>query len=216
MLVEVSMRRWMFPAFGWLVGALWCASASAAQMQGVFARDDDVFTTVIHVETLSRLSAETFSYAGGRAASGSDVQGGGFIPVLSLFSSTGDVLQMAEGGSFACGSGRREDATSGFCWDAHFSTQIGPGDYTLVLTQDGNLPAGALLGDGFTQQGQAGYTGELYAGDAALRFVSPDGFPRSGHWFVQVLTTSVSSVPESSTLAMLVCGLLSLCLVRRR
>ena len=186
------------------------AQSFAKQSQGVFLADDDIYMDSFRLDAASVLDMTTLSYAGGVADNGQVVNDGGFIPVLSLFSLNGDVLQIAQGGNAICGAGKNPDALSGFCWDASVSTQLAAGDYFFVLSQDGNLPSGAQYADGFTAAGQNAYTGETYAGNPDLRFVSPDGSVRTGAWFLQYSVSAVSSVPEASTGLMLLCGLLAL------
>ncbi|MFY9459713.1 MAG: DVUA0089 family protein [Aquabacterium commune] len=186
------------------------AQSFAKQLQGVFLADDDTYIESFRLGSTSVFDITTLSYAGGVADDGQVVNGGGFIPVLSLFSLNGDVLQIAQGGNAICGAGSHPDALSGFCWDASFSTQLAAGDYFFVLSQDGNVPGGAQYADGFTATGQNAYTGETYAGNPDSRFVSPDGSARSGAWFLQYSVSAVSSVPEASTAALLLCGLLAL------
>lgn len=186
------------------------AQSFTRQSQGVFLADDDTYLDSFRLDAASVLDITTLSYAGGVAYNGLAINGGGFIPVLSLFSLNGDVLQIAQGGNAICGAGKNPDALSGFCWDVSLSTQLAAGDYFFVLSQDGNIPGGAQYADGFTAAGQNAYTGETYAGNPDLSFVSPDGSARTGYWFLQYSVSAVSSVPEASTAIMLLCGLLSL------
>jgi hypothetical protein len=100
-----------------------------------------------------------------------------------------------------------------FCWDAALDLPLGPGQYTLVLTQDGNDPLGTAVTDGFSQDGRPDYTGVDHLGQPGLRFIQVDGQARDGHW---ALDLTVSAVPEMGSAALLGAGLLLLTLASRR
>ncbi len=207
-MTRTTMTDWM--AAGALAAVLALGSraeAAPVNYQGSFTQDDQQFVLNIHLDALSTLSAKTLSWAQG-----------GFAPVLSLFGA-GGLLQQAVGSSNTCGGGSgAADPATGFCWDALFSGQFAAGDYTLVLTQDGNLPLGGSLADGFQQDGQPHYTGAWYLGDDSRSFINVDGSQRSGLWSLLLDREAVDThnVPEPAGLALSGLALLAACGASRR
>lgn len=171
------------------------ALAAPTNYNGTFTRDDDLFTLDFTLAGTSQLRGVTTSFAQG-----------GFAPVLSVFGA-GGLLVQAVGSTRSCGPGSgAADPATGFCWDALFDTVLTGGDYTLVLSQDGNLALGATLADGFTYDGQADYTGVNFLGQPGARFINADGSQRTGQWSLD-LAIEPNRVPEPATLALLVAAL---------
>lgn len=195
-------------AAAWLAAALVAGSAHAGtvSLQGHFDADDDRAVFDFDLARADHLVARTLSYAGGVDASGSPVAAGGFAPALSLFQSGFGLLGMAAGSVTAC------PGAASFCWDAALDLDLGPGRYTLVLTQDGNLPLGDSPTAGFSQDGRPDFTGLDYLGLPGLRFIQVDGSARDGHWALELSNTPL---PEPSTPALLAIALLA-GLTRRR
>lgn len=195
-------------ALAFAAGAALLAPAAQAALttyQGQLASDDDVFVLAFQLERDSTVAARTLSWATG-----------GFAGVLSLFG-PGGLLQQAVGSSNTCGAGSGSaDPATGFCWDAHFIMQLGAGDYTLVLSQDGNLPLGGTLADGYGMSGQPHYTGAWYLGDDARSFINVDGSQRSSHWAFTLEGQAVPvPVPEPAAWSLVAAALLALGATRR-
>lgn len=193
-----------------LVGALVAAPGARAgtvSYSGSFSDDDERYSLGLSFAVAQTLSARTFSYGGGVNGGAVAIVAGGFAPVLSLFDAAGLLLQVASGSAAVCGSGvGAVDPLSGFCWDVGFSAALLAGDYTLVLTQDANLPFGPTLADGFSMTGSPDYTGLAYLGLPGLRFINVDGTQRDGHWALDVNATAI---PVPSSVALLAAGLLA-------
>ncbi len=182
--------------------------AQAAVTTGTFSDDDERLNWNVH------LIDSTFLYAGT-----SGWAGGGFAPVLSLFDGAGLLLALDVGSAHTCvdpGAGP-PDAATGFCWDARLNIALNAGDYTVVLSQDANLPLGPTLSDGFAQTGRPDYTGVDYLGQPGLRFINVDGRPRSGAYVLEVAVENGNVVPEPAAPALvaLALGLSALVQVRR-
>ena len=187
------------------------SSAGTLPLQGVFADDDETFSIGFTLAAADTVTATSLGFAGGTRVNGASVAAGGFATVLSLFDADGLLLQMSVGSANACASAPA-DPTTGFRWDACFSTTLGAGAYTLVLSQDGNQPTGPTLADGFDKTGQPDYSGWGYLGSSA-RFINADGSARDGRW---ALDLTAKAVPEPSTGTMLAAGLALLVLAHRR
>lgn len=177
------------------------ASAALTNYHGAFGTDDEQYVLNFHLDKDSTIGARSLSFATG-----------GFATVFSLFGPTG-LTQLAVGSANTCGGNSgAKDAATGFCWDAYFSAQLAAGDYTLVLTQDGNLPIGGTLADGFSMTGQPHYTGAWYLGDASRSFINVDGSQRSANWSFDF---STQTVPEPGTWALMALAMLALTATRR-
>lgn len=130
-----------------LFGLIWLAFSAAAvagtaDYSGRLTDDDERFALDFSLAASGPVQVDTRSFAAG-----------GFAPVLSLFDDAGQLLQLDVGSSHVCAG------AGSFCWDAQLSLNLAAGAYRLVLTQDGNLPLGPGLADGFSMTGQPDYTG---------------------------------------------------------
>ena len=217
--MRIDSRSWSWVLAVVLAASTLSAHAAALFFNGSFVDDDLQFSASLTLSAADTLAVRSFSYAGGSSASGVAVAGGGFAPVFSLFDGAGLLLQRDAGsGHSTAACIGNVDAASGFCWDAGFTAALVAGNYTLVLTQDGNGPNGSTLADGFSQTGTADYTGQDYLGIPGRRFVNVDSGQRDGHWAFEAASAVLTPVSEPPTLALMLSGIaiIGLGLGRRR
>jgi hypothetical protein len=166
------------------------ASAAPLTFNGTFDADDARFVYNFHLDTTATMLARTTSWADG-----------GFAPVLTLFGGAGGVA-------------------TGACWDAVLGADLGPGDYSLVLTQDGNMAIGDTLAAGFQQDGWSNYTSAFALGIAdGPMCMNADASQRSCGWALTVdglAEQPTGEAPEPGSLALAGIALLALGAVRRR
>lgn len=168
------------------------ASATTINFSGNLAHDNEKIVFQYSVQNQGPVSVATTSFALG-----------GFIPVLSLFDSSGNFLFLDSGYA------NNTDASLNWVSDAAV-------DYTVVLTEYDNFPNGLLLSDGFTEQENGDFTTALSGFPGPFR--DPLGDLLTGDWAVTFSSadpTLVASVPEPGA-AVLAGGGLFLLLLRKR
>lgn len=175
------------------------AMAASFTATGSLAADNDVYSHTFDVTTSQDFTFYTTSYGGGMNADGTHTNAGGFVPVLTLFSSTtGNVLGFG-GGDGMCSGSSVADAGTGLCEDAYFTQMLDPGSYTLDLTEFPNVAIGNLS-DGFLAGSDASFTG-TNCGSGGM-FLQADVAPcveRTSNYAVNITSASASPVPEPPT-----------------
>lgn len=198
-----------------------CA-ANTLSYTGSLNTDDDTYSATFTIAVDSVFTARSFSFAGGTNAQGQVFGPGGFAPVLSLFQGPSDELVRSAVAN-AGGHGGHFDATTGLPWDAYMNLSLTAGEYTIVLSQDGNFANGPFLSDGFLMAGQTDYTGQAWGSPGSMFVLTNsgtefDGRSRTNHWAFDITAQGLQAqaVPEPDGLALMLAGLASLGLVHRR
>jgi len=192
------------------------SAATDISLQGTFLADDSLRSFWVKITTPSTVTMKTLSYAGGENSMGETVAGGGFAPVLTLFSGLNhpDGIMMVTNDEGGCGAVGMDAATLR-CSDSFLLVNLQPGFYTLVLSQTGNTANGPF-GAGFTRAGQINYTGLEFVGIPDMFW---DGTPskRTDFWAVDILNAdSAGEIPEPATFLILGTGLIALRYLARR
>ena len=174
------------------------ADAAPITFTGTFTADNSLFNYSFTNPSTQTYNFFTTSYGGGVNANGTTSSAGGFVPVLTLFSSTGSVLGFG-GGDATCHGSAAADPTTHLCEDANFSLALAPGTYQLYLSEFPNVPVGNLS-DGFLAGSDANFTG-TNCGQPGGMFLQADLAPcvqRTANYSVNI-ASSVSAVPEPPT-----------------
>ncbi|CAM3882497.1 DVUA0089 family protein [Roseateles saccharophilus] len=172
---------------------------------GTLTGADDSLTgqIVLSLSGASTVTLQTWGFGGGTNAAGVNIQAGGFAPFVGVFSGTGDSAQIVDGSSdilsnyggySGCPPG--SEATIGaasVCGDLHMSFDLGPGVYTVLLTNGTYLPnavfGGGQLGDGFTD----------LSGGVFQTCVGLDCLDGSAKWALDIGVTGVTALAEPAT-----------------
>ncbi|MGB7413293.1 MAG: DVUA0089 family protein, partial [Thermosynechococcaceae cyanobacterium] len=110
------------------------SSAASLSFSGRFTADDDVSLFNFDIANQSRVTLQSFSYGGGTLDDGTAVAAGGFDPVLTLFSSNGNFLDLNDDSGFG-----QPDPVTGAAYDSGLSSILDPGRYTVAITQFANI-----------------------------------------------------------------------------
>ena len=192
------------------------ASASSFSYTGSFATDDQIQEFLFSLSATSTVTTVTYSYAGGTNQAAASVSQGGFDPWLAIFDSSG-VLQASDDNG-TCGQVGTDSVTFA-CFDSFISTSLPAGDYTLVLSQSDNSPAGGNLSDGYTRTGQTDFTSSFGCSNGEFCDVNFDN--RTPNWAVDIDNVASSSLPgggapEPATFLLLGGGFAGILVLRRR
>lgn len=177
--------------------ALTAKAQTSTTINGTFSTDNQIFTYTFSNTSAQDFTFFTTSYGGGMNSNGSFTSAGGFVPVLTLFSSSSGNALAFGGGDGMCHGTANADPTTGLCEDAYLTLLLGAGSYTLDLTEFPNVALGGL-NDGFLAGSDPNFTGTTCNGSSS-QFLQVDVAPcvqRNDNFSLNV---STSPVPEPST-----------------
>ena len=187
---------------GMCIGAMLItpAMADSFSFTGSFSQDDNVRLFQFNAGASSTVTLLTFSYGGGVNANGVTIPRGGFEPILSLFSSSGMLLDQS-GPNGNCPAAQTADSVTGICGDAYLNeSSLSAGKYTVALTEFFNVPNGPNLSNGFLEAGHGNFTGSELCSAPGGSFLDETCNQRTGNFAFDVTgVTSASAVPEPAT-----------------
>ena len=197
---------------------------------GTFNQDDNVQLFNFTADGASIAYIVSYGYGGGTQANGAVHSQGGFDTILTLFDSTGALVDSNDDGDSQCfidaaaiaGSGGNADSNTGMTYDTCFSAMLAAGDYTVAVTQFDSFAVGPNLSDGFDQDGNGNFTAinaECTQGSFCDVSETPTFTNRTNFWAYDILNVGAAdqvSVPEPAALGLFGLGLAGLGLAARR
>lgn len=178
------------------------ANASSTTYSGTFAADNSVFQLPFTVTGTENYTFTTTSYASG-----------GFVPVLTLFSSTGTPIGF-DGADGMCNGSETPNSSTGICDDAFLEETLTSGTYTLDLTEFPNVAIGDLS-DGFLFASDPTATGDV-CGVSGGMFLEADLATCVQRTDAYSLTVTATPTPEPPTFLLFLPVAAVLALVSRR
>ncbi|MEO8248105.1 MAG: DVUA0089 family protein [Burkholderiales bacterium] len=208
------MKKSLLRSAAVLAGALALTVAPVAHaalnfsFNGTFNQDDNVRLINFTADGSSNVYLVSYGYAGGTQADGTTFSRGGFDTILSLFNSTGSLINSNDDGSSSCFSGAAgvapgtvnglADPNTGVVYDTCFSSVLAAGTYTVAVTEYASFANGPNLSNGFSKDG----TGNFTAGNSACTqgsFCDVTGTPvfanRTNVWAYDVLNVAAAAGP---------------------
>jgi len=123
---------------------------------GNLSADDDVQSTPFTLTQAQSLIFYTTSYAGGTNADGTVTPAGGFDPILTLFDSSGNTIAYNDDDTTGFVG---TDPATGLAADSYFSETLGPGTYTLSISEYDNFAS--TDSSDWTEAGNPTFTSEF-------------------------------------------------------
>lgn len=186
------------------IGMYAARSAEAVDFSfiGNFSTDDEVQLFDFTADGTSNVTLRSYSYAGGINAEGVLIEPGGFDPILALFDDAGTLIHFQDDAAHD-GFVVPSDPVTGSAYDVLFESILGPGNYTVAISQYYNFPIGPNLSNGFTEEGSGNFTSERFCGVPGGSFLDVNCNQRTNAWAfdiagVEQASPNYSRIPEPS------------------
>jgi uncharacterized protein (TIGR03382 family) len=167
-------------------------TAAVFSFSGTFARDNEVQLFSFDIAAASTVILQTYGYGGGTNGNGQIISAGGFESVLGVYDAAGT----AASGPIQPGPFAGCTADNLFCLDAFGQLSLGPGSYTVSLTQSPNDPLGDLSAGFF-------FVNAVPDPNFNSGFVGVFGRQRNGNWALDISgvdsATAQTATPEPAT-----------------
>jgi hypothetical protein len=189
------------------------ALAGPVLFQGSFSADNQVALFTFTANSPELITFQTYSYAGG-TVNATTFPAGGFAPTAFIFDGLGTVLTLTNG---TCGQVGTDPNTLN-CDDIYYQNTLGPGTFTLALAVYDNVPAGNFVADGFTQDGNPGFTCQETFTSGSFCDVTAIGLTRTGDYAISfdgADSVSQVGIPEPGSMGLLLAGGALTALLRR-
>ncbi len=199
---------------------------------GTLANSEDSFITTFTLTSTDDVTVQTWEFGGGTNGAGTKIAAGGFDPLIALFSGTGmgasmltdgvgnpfgtsDVLNNY--GAFAgCPPAGVVNIGSPTCGDITMTLALGPGTYTLLLSDADYIP-NAIFDNGTLGEGFTDFTGGAFQTcntDSSGALVCADD---AANWAFDLTEKSkIVTTPEPSSVASITLAMAALALFRKR
>ena len=190
------------------------SQSASFSFTGTFQQDATVRLFGFTLAAPGTATLETWSYGGGKDAAGATIPAGGFSTVLSVFTSSGSLINYQVNGG--CPP-QNIDSSTGLCGDTVLTEPgLAAGSYIVAVTEDFNIPNGITLSAGFFEDGQGNFSGPAFCG-------SPGSFKdfncnqRTANFELDILgVTAAAPLPEPASVMLFGAGTLALATYLRR
>jgi hypothetical protein len=202
---------------------------------GSLASSSDVYLLVFDVTgaTSETVTVQTWSFGGGVNAAGNTIAAGGFDPFVAIFDGTGPAATIATDamanpfgtsdalsnyGSFmGCPPAQMANIGGPLCGDVTMSLLLGPGAYTLVLSDAVN-DANAVFDNGTLGEGFTDLTGGVFETCNTNDSSNTTCVNDTSNFALDLTATSgggTTPTPEPSSLVLLAAGFLAVAVLSR-
>lgn len=233
------MKRWMILSIVFFLPASAVCSTSLSYT-GNLATPEDVFEVTFSLSSAQNVAIETWSFGGGTNAAGTAISGGGFDPMVSLFSGAGPSATIVSvAGSPAADADTLSNPPFSFvgncppagmvtigtgtgssvCGDVNLQlSALAPGVYTLVLTDANYVPSAVNPGPPSSEHLSDGFS-DLTGGVFQTCNTTSNGttcITPTSHFAVDIVDLSGAglSTPEAESFSLVGIGFLALGVLR--
>jgi hypothetical protein len=226
----MRLRKTLLALFFVSLAAAHPASAGSISNTGTLSSSTDFHMLDFTIGAGSEfVTIQSWGFGGGVNAAGNTIAAGGFDPFIGLFRGVGSSAHiisfmgqtfgtsdlLSNFGSFSgCPPAGTVNLGGPVCGDVTMKLMLGPGIYTIVLSDAAYIP-NAIFDNGTLGQGFSDFTGGGFqtcnTTDAGTTCATD-----TANWAFDLTTSPAPATPEPSTLILFGSGFLGLLKMRRR